>query len=51
MKMYPGARLIVGNTELDIETRFRKKEFLVLVNPTTIREFNVLKLCKLDVCT
>lgn len=39
---YPHARLVVGNTEVGIETKFKALEYNVLINPTHIRELQVL---------
>lgn len=40
---YPAARLIVGNTEVGIETRFKYLEYDVLVNPSHVAELNTLR--------
>lgn len=41
-KTYPQARLVVGNTEVGIETKFKYFEYPVLVNPAHIPELQVL---------
>lgn len=38
------AKLIVGNTEVGIETRFKLLEYDVFVNPSNVPELNVLRL-------
>lgn len=37
---YPDAKLIVGNTEVGIETRFKRMEFPVLISTTHVPELN-----------
>jgi xanthine dehydrogenase/oxidase len=39
---YPQAKIVVGNTEIGIETKFKNMEYPVLINPTYIPELQVL---------
>lgn len=39
----PGARLVVGNTEVGIEVKFKAMEYSTLINPTHISELQVLE--------
>jgi xanthine dehydrogenase/oxidase len=41
-KRFPGARLVVGNTEVGIETKFKFFEYPVLINPVHIPELQVI---------
>ncbi|XP_041351103.1 xanthine dehydrogenase/oxidase-like [Gigantopelta aegis] len=43
-KLYPSARLIVGNTELGIEKKFKNAEFPVLICTTHIEAMNEVRL-------
>eukprot|EP01034_Spumella_vulgaris_P032455 gene32455-40056_t len=38
----PEARLVVGNTEVGIETKFKAMEYSHLINPTKVQELHVL---------
>eukprot|EP01034_Spumella_vulgaris_P037266 gene37266-45984_t len=40
---HPEARLIVGNTEVGIETKFKAMEYSVMVNPSHVKELKVLE--------
>ena len=40
----PDARLVVGNTEVGIETKFKSMEYRVLINPSKVPELQVLAL-------
>lgn len=40
---YPTARLVVGNTEVGIEVKFKAMEYSVLINPSRISELRQLK--------
>jgi xanthine dehydrogenase/oxidase len=40
---YPGARLVVGNTEVGVETKFKKFFYPVLVAPRAVPELRVLQ--------
>ncbi|XP_072991068.1 xanthine dehydrogenase-like [Typha latifolia] len=39
---YPEAKLVVGNTEVGIETKFKKAQYKVLISVTHVAELNVL---------
>jgi xanthine dehydrogenase/oxidase len=41
---YPNCKLIVGNTEVGIETQFKNFEYPILVNPCHVPELRVLRL-------
>jgi len=43
---HPGAKLVVGNTEVGIEARFKFCNYPVLVSPTMVPELNALSLEK-----
>jgi xanthine dehydrogenase/oxidase len=45
---HPNARLVVGNTEVGIEVKFKGMEYAVLVNPTKVPELLVLKVAELN---
>ena len=37
-KQFPNARLVVGNTEVGIETKFKAMEYPVIINPSHVNE-------------
>ena len=39
-KNHPGAKLVVGNTELGIEMKFKKLQYPVMIQPNYISELN-----------
>ncbi|KAH9509471.1 hypothetical protein Btru_045986 [Bulinus truncatus] len=41
---YPECRLVTGNTEIGIETKFRKRHYKTLVSPTFVRELREIKI-------
>lgn len=41
--LHPKAKLVVGNTEVGIETKFKAMEYPVLINPGKVRELLVLE--------
>ena len=41
---HPDARLVIGNTEVGIETKFKAMEYSVLINPSVVPELQVLQL-------
>eukprot|EP01112_Ceratiomyxa_fruticulosa_P007100 TRINITY_DN1832_c0_g1_i2.p1 TRINITY_DN1832_c0_g1~~TRINITY_DN1832_c0_g1_i2.p1 ORF type:complete len:1364 (-),score=294.56 TRINITY_DN1832_c0_g1_i2:173-4264(-) len=42
-KVYPGAKLVVGNTEVGIEVKFRNIIYPVLISPLQVPELNTIK--------
>jgi xanthine dehydrogenase/oxidase len=42
-KRFPGAKLVVGNTEVGIEMRFKKLAYPVLIGTTHVAEMNAIK--------
>lgn len=40
---FPSARIIVGNTEIGIETKFKNMEYSVYINPSPIRELQIIE--------
>ena len=45
-KLYPDAKIVVGNTEVGIEQRFLKNEYSVLINPTKVPHINEVRKTK-----
>lgn len=43
-KRFPGAKLVVGNTEVGIEMRFKKLAYPVLIGTTHVAEMNAIKI-------
>ena len=41
--LYPRAKLVVGNTEVGIEVKYKAMEYAVLINPGKVRELLVLE--------
>ncbi|KAK4295724.1 hypothetical protein Pmani_031735 [Petrolisthes manimaculis] len=42
--LYPEAKIIVGNTEVGIETKFKQCVYPVLINPTSVKEVTQITL-------
>ena len=42
--LHPDARIIIGNTEVGIETKFKGLEYAVLINPVNVRELQGVSL-------
>ncbi|XP_063595741.1 xanthine dehydrogenase/oxidase-like [Penaeus indicus] len=43
---HPGARIVVGNTEVGIEVKFKNVTYPVLINPTNVAELTKVALAK-----
>jgi xanthine dehydrogenase/oxidase len=43
---YPSAKIVVGNTEIGIETKFKGMEYNAFINPVHVPELNVLHYSK-----
>ncbi|XP_037795303.1 xanthine dehydrogenase/oxidase-like [Penaeus monodon] len=43
---HPGARIVVGNTEVGIEVKFKNQTYPVLINPTNVVELTKVALTK-----
>lgn len=43
LKEYPQAKLVVGNTEIGIETRFRNQKYQVFISTTHVPELNKIE--------
>jgi xanthine dehydrogenase/oxidase len=41
---YPQARLVVGNTEVGIETKFKGMEYKAIINPSRVRELKAIEI-------
>jgi len=44
---YPDARIVVGNTEIGIETKFKGLEYQTFINPTRIPDLKVIEIQKM----
>ncbi|CAL1540379.1 unnamed protein product, partial [Lymnaea stagnalis] len=43
-KNYPDCRLVTGNTEIGIETKFKQRHYRILVSPAFVRELRAVKI-------
>jgi xanthine dehydrogenase/oxidase len=48
-KEYQDARLVVGNTEVGIETKYKNMVYKTIINPSNVPDLKSLKVCQLDV--
>ncbi|XP_025200769.1 xanthine dehydrogenase [Melanaphis sacchari] len=42
---YPNARIIVGNTEVGVEIKFKNCQYPVMIQPNKVSELNIIKKC------
>ncbi|XP_060840095.1 xanthine dehydrogenase isoform X2 [Rhopalosiphum padi] len=42
---YPNARIVVGNTEIGVEIKFKNCQYPVMIQPNKVSELNIIKKC------